>query len=176
MMTLTTVTRYRYFAAVTWQSDKTNPSDATIIYISMQRRSIFCCSSQLIAMNSRTMSTRRCQTDPQPLQSRDERTEIQFLFLILWKCARISASRERDRLEEKEGENSEGADRQRFPTAKWLARLQRVSGYLKPEEGDAARLLTDSVLCRCHLTVRQNKSQRCHYISSVSRSFVAAVT
>ena len=56
--------------------------------------------------------------------------------------------------EEKEGENSEGADRYRFPTVNWLARLQRVSGYLTParlqrvsgyltpEEGDAARLLT----------------------------------
>ena len=31
-----------------------------------------------------------------------------------------------------------------FPRAKLLARLQRVSaGYLKPEEGDAARLLTE---------------------------------
>ena len=31
---------------------------------------------------------------------------------------------------------------QDFPPVKRLARLQRVSGCLKPEEGDAARLLT----------------------------------
>ena len=43
------------------------------------------------------------------IQSRDERTEIQKK-LILWKCARISASHGRGRRVEKEGENS-GADR-----------------------------------------------------------------
>ena len=45
--------------------------------------------------------------------------------------------------EEKEGGRiQKGADRYRFPTAVSLARLQRVSGYLRPEEGDAARLIT----------------------------------
>ena len=40
-------------------------------------------------------------------QSRDKRTEIQFFCLILWKCARISASLGWDRREEKEGANSD---------------------------------------------------------------------
>ena len=48
--------------------------------------------------------------EPSPIQSRDERMEKPF-FVCVWKCAQIYASRGRNRREEKEGENSEGADR-----------------------------------------------------------------